>query len=221
MYIGFWAIFPLPFSTISGCILLKLRNKMFMVRQKHGYVGKPITNIYYLAPLFLLLLLLLLSLHIFLQLWPLFHISTDVANVFTKPVKWLSWFKWKRIKFPFKRKGLTSHNVKFLKCLLENNNGQFKADNKSTILHIFNHSESPSSIWNYNISGLALVTGRFGPHGSFQPNLVRRFGLMFDQSLAVGWGSDSQIWVVRVACGGLIRVGTQIREVSLGGQGNS
>ena len=41
------------------------------------------------------------------------------------------------IKFPFKRKGLTSHNVKFLKCLLENNNGQFKVDNKSTILHHF------------------------------------------------------------------------------------
>ena len=40
------------------------------------------------------------------------------------------------IKFPFKRKGLTSHNVKFPKCLLENNNGQFKVDNKSTILHL-------------------------------------------------------------------------------------
>ena len=41
------------------------------------------------------------------------------------------------IKFPFKRKGLTSRNVKFLKYLLENSNGQFKADNKSTILHPF------------------------------------------------------------------------------------
>ena len=36
------------------------------------------------------------------------------------------------------------------------------------------------------IYGLALVTGRFGPHGSFQPNLLRRFGLMFNQSLSVG-----------------------------------
>ena len=45
--------------------------------------------------------------------------------------------KLKKIKFLFKRKGLTSRNVKFLKCLLENNNGQFKVDNKSTILHSF------------------------------------------------------------------------------------
>ena len=42
-----------------------------------------------------------------------------------------------KIKFPFKRKGLTSHNVKFLKWLLENYNGQFKLDNNSTILHLF------------------------------------------------------------------------------------
>ena len=49
-------------------------------------------------------------------------------------------------KFPFKKKGLTSHNVKFLKCLLENDNGQLKVDNKRTILHLFNHSESPSSM---------------------------------------------------------------------------
>ena len=61
---------------------------------------------------------------------------------------------------------------------------------------------------------LALVTGRFGPHGSFKPNLVRRFGLMFNQFLAVGYrvaigrfGCD-WYWVgpVRVARGGLIRV---------------
>ena len=42
---------------------------------------------------------------------------------------------------------------------------------------------------------------------------------MFNQSLAVGWGSVRQVWVclvVRVACGGLIRVGTQ---VIMGGQG--
>ena len=48
------------------------------------------------------------------------------------------------IKFPFKRKGLTSHHIKFLKCLPENNNGQ--VDNKSIILHFSNQSESPSSI---------------------------------------------------------------------------
>ena len=41
---------------------------------------------------------------------------------------------WREIKFPFKRKALTSHNVKFLKCLQDNNHGQFKVDNKSTIL---------------------------------------------------------------------------------------
>ena len=71
---------------------------------------------------------------------------------------------------------------------------------------------------NYYISGLTLVTGRFGPHGSFQPNLVSRFGLMFNQSLAVGWGSVRQVWVcfvVRVACGGLITVSTQLREGNL------
>ena len=41
---------------------------------------------------------------------------------------------------------------------------------------------------------------------------------MFNQSLAVGWGSVRQVWVcliVRVACGGLIRVGTQVREGNL------
>ena len=43
----------------------------------------------------------------------------------------------KVIKFPFKRKGLTSQNVRFLKSLLEDNNGQFKEDNKSTTLHLF------------------------------------------------------------------------------------
>ena len=100
-----------------------------------------------------------------------------------------------KIKFPFKRKGLTSHNVKCLKCLLENNNGQFKVDNKSTILQIFDHSQTPPSIWYCYISGLTLVTGRFGPHGSFQPYLVRRFGLMFNQSLAVGWDSVRQVWL--------------------------
>ena len=36
------------------------------------------------------------------------------------------------------------------------------------------------------------------PHGSFQPNLVRRFGLMFNQSLAVGYGSVRQVWVCLV-----------------------
>ena len=38
---------------------------------------------------------------------------------------------------------------------------------------------------------------------------------MFNQSLAVGWSSVMQVWVglvVRVACGRLIRVGTQVRE---------
>ena len=41
---------------------------------------------------------------------------------------------------------------------------------------------------------------------------------MFNQSLAVGWGSVRQIWVclvVRVASGRLIRVGTQVREGNL------
>ena len=53
---------------------------------------------------------------------------------------------------------------------------------------------------------------------SFQPNLVRRFGIMLNQSLAVGWGSVMQVWVYlvfRVACGGAIRVGTQVREGNL------
>ena len=113
----------------------------------------------------------------------------------------------KHIKFPFKRKGLTSHNVKFVKCLLVNNNGQFKVDNKPTILHLFNHSDLQLlHIWP------CFGHGSFGPHGSFQPNLIRRFGLMFNQSLAVWWGSVRQVWVclvVRVACGGLIRVGRE------------
>ena len=41
---------------------------------------------------------------------------------------------------------------------------------------------------------------------------------MFNQSLVVGWGSVKQVWVclvVKVACGGLIRVGTQVREGNL------
>ena len=52
---------------------------------------------------------------------------------------------------------------------------------------------------------------------SFQSNLVRRIGPIFNQSLA-GWGSVRQVWVclvVRVACGGPIRVGTQVREGNL------
>ena len=45
---------------------------------------------------------------------------------------------------------------------------------------------------------------------------------MFNQSLAVGWGSVRQVWVclvVRVACDGLIRVGTQVREGNLACEG--
>ena len=33
---------------------------------------------------------------------------------------------------------------------------------------------------------ILLVTGGLGHHGSFQPYLVRRFALMFNQSLAAG-----------------------------------
>ena len=41
---------------------------------------------------------------------------------------------------------------------------------------------------------------------------------MFNQSLAIGWDSVRQVWVclvVRVACGGPIRVGTQVRDGNL------
>ena len=45
--------------------------------------------------------------------------------------------------------------------------------------------------------------------------LVRHYGLMFNQTLAVGLSSVTQVWVclvIRVAFGGLISVGTQVRE---------
>ena len=71
--------------------------------------------------------------------------------------------------------GLTSHDVNFLKCLPENIMVNLKKTINRQFYIFFNHSESPSSIWNYYISGLPLVTGRFGPYGSFKPNLVRPF----------------------------------------------
>ena len=54
----------------------------------------------------------------------------------------------KIIKFPFKREGLTSHNVS-----LENNNGQFTVDNKSTTLHPFWPSWKPPIVdpWAMNL----------------------------------------------------------------------
>ena len=63
----------------------------------------------------------------------------------------------KEIKFPFKKKGLTSHNVKFLKCLLENNNGQFKVDSKSTIRKALHRSETTTFLvllWSRVVSAL-------------------------------------------------------------------
>ena len=45
-----------------------------------------------------------------------------------------------------------------------------------------------------------------------------RLGIIFNQSPAVGWGSVRQVWVclvVRVASGGLIRVGTEVGEGNL------
>ena len=70
------------------------------------------------------------------------------------------------IKFPFKRKGLISHNVKFLKGLVENNNGQFKVDNKSTILHLLTIRKAlhRSETTTYNMSCYG--------HGSFSPSRV-------------------------------------------------